>query len=210
MSATYEFIFWTVLLFALVIVLLFAVHWFRRAMFARNLESEGTGMSFDTVADMVKKGWLSPEEAQRVKSALARHYSRLYAPTEGDEAGGETGGAAGELLPDDVLTALGEAKPSKPPSVWSRKETAPTETAGPPAAKSPQQPPTTASRSAQSPQRAGTTQTPAPKDTPEVSPESETGDVPLDVMDMYRMGMISADELQALRRFYAARRNKEK
>lgn len=156
--------------------------------FIRNITSERVrqisefGMDFDAVAKMLDKGLLTPEEAKRVKSVLARHFSKLYEKKPAART-------AEELLAEEPAVAAARTDGAGPKSKAAHAEAAETDSAGP-----------------TRPPRA-LPPTPAPQPRPSPPPDDRAADVelPPDIMDMYNAGMIDDDELEALRRFYAAR-----
>jgi hypothetical protein len=199
---------------------------FMIARLVRNLTSGRVhqirefGMDFDSVADMLDKGLLSKEEAGRVKSVLARrfqaHFDKKPAPTLAElevEALSPPPGVpdspspGAPASPPSVASAatLSGAPASKPqgagiapaarPQVAGAKPARPTVREQPrprPAAPAANRPP------AGRPAAAGPSSAPS-------APEAKDSQLPIDVLDMYRAGMISSDELEALRRFYAER-----
>jgi hypothetical protein len=175
------------------LILLIIVSRVLRNLFAGRVRRiQEFGMDFDSVSAMLDKGLLTSDEAKRVKSVLTRHFSRLY---EQRFAGPSAGGLA--ALAESEAAVLGDAAKSAPrPSarqpLAGAQHAAPTP--APPASK-PAQP-----VAAPAPSAAAS----------EVQPDEATVELPLDVLDMYRAGMITDDEMVALRRFYAARARESK
>jgi len=172
------------------LVALFFLSRLVRNIFAhRARQIQEFGMDFDAVAKMMKTGLLSPEEAKRVKSVLARHFSQIYAGRQGVKTDEESG------------------VPSRPQAAIAAAEPTPHQTA---AAGSPKPTPPGAVSVTPAAQPAPPSAPPAAASSPEASPADEAGELPLDVLDMYHAGMITDDELEALRRFYAARARQAK
>jgi hypothetical protein len=171
----FTFLYWVFGAVVALILLIVVAHVLRGLFASRVRQVQEFGMDFDAVAAMLDKGLLSADEAKRVKSVLTRHFSRLYERRF-------SGKSAGDLM----ALAESEAIASGNPPLSSRRASG-----RPPA--SPTSKPSKAPISY--------TQEAAP----ETPPDEPTADLPLDVLDMYRAGMITDDELAALRRFYAAR-----
>lgn len=165
------------------LILLFVIaRLVRNIVAGRVRQIERFGMDFDSVADMLDKGLLSSEEAKRVKSVLARHFSQLYDKKPAEKSPGPSIFSAEAELATAVEGA--QKQPSSTPR-GQPAQTAPA-SAVEPGATTEQQPPS-ASR-----------------------PDLESVELPPDVMDMHEAGMITDEELVALRRFYAARARQPK
>jgi len=172
------------------ILLFFIARVVRNIVAHRVRQIEEFGMDFDAVAEMLDRGLLTPEEAQRVKSVLARHFSRLhqrkFSPKTED---------AETLSPESIAATLAPgAKPAPSAEVPFRPPGKPA-VAAPGAEKA----------GGKAPGAAGGREI-APAAKPS-GPEEKTPEVelPLDILDMYQAGMITPEELDALRRFYAER-----
>jgi len=147
------------------------------------------GMDFDAVAKMLDKGLLTQEEAKRVKAVLTRHFGRLYEQRLGGQLTGVSGG------PEEPTAAadMSEWKPSVSPGGRPQARTEPGKAGFAQAAQPSERSPAAA------------------KELPGKHPtEDDLSHLPLDVLDMYRMGMITDEEMAALRRFYAARARESK
>jgi hypothetical protein len=172
----YALIYWIFGATVALIVLFIVGRLVRNVVGMRVRQVDEFGMDFDSVADMLDKGLLTPEEAKRVKAVLARHFKKLYDRKLSDEPAR----SAEEELADEIAREGGElpAAPAAPD-------------------RSPK-PATVATPTESSP-------APSPPSTPQAEPDGESVELPLDIMDMYRAGMISDEELEALRRVYAHR-----
>jgi len=167
------------------ILLVVVAHLLRNVFAVRIRQVQEFGMDFDAVAGMLEKGLLTAEEAKRVKSVLTRHFTRLYE----QRLGGQPAGGLAGLVELERAAAGGESKPSPCPKEQSFAQ------------------PESAKEAALV-QRGASTGSKVP---PEVPPaEAGMGNLPLDVLDMYRAGMISDEEMAALRRFYGARARETK
>ncbi|KPL08175.1 hypothetical protein AMJ85_08670 [candidate division BRC1 bacterium SM23_51] len=178
------FLYWAFGALIALILLFFLSRLIRNVVGGRVRQVEEFGMDFDAVADMLDKGLLSPEEAKRVKSVLGRHFSKFY------ERDDESAGESVAQLEAEMAAGADEPMPPGAPARRSPEQAAP---AGAPA----QVPPKLSTATPQEPSS-------------EAPPDEETAELPLDVLDMYRAGMITDEELVALRRFYAARARRAK
>ncbi len=179
------FLYWIFAATIALILLFFFAHLIRGIFAHRVRQVEEFGMDFDAVADMIDKGLLTEAEARRVKSVLARHFERLHSRPKPSPAGKGSSPLSAEALLAAQAEALAEQSPPRrppPPAESYPARPAPGPAAAPAASFAPHPP---------SP--------PAPEE------PAEAVELPLDVLDMYRAGMISDDEMDALRRFYAAR-----
>lgn len=176
--------------FAVAFILLFIVaRLLRNIAGGRVRQIEEFGMDFDSVASMLEKGMLSPEEAKKVKSVLARHFKTLYEKPKDARPDAPVHSAEEELA---AALEAGQETPSAPAEP-APEPSAPPDQLGATDSASPAEP---------------ATQPPAPSSTPPPADDPAAG-VPMDVVDMYRAGMITRDEFEALRRFYAARAQKK-
>ncbi|MCX8035935.1 MAG: hypothetical protein N3D11_02550 [Candidatus Sumerlaeia bacterium] len=180
------FLYWIFAATIALILLFFFAHLIRGVFSHRIRQVEEFGMDFDAVADMIDKGLLTESEAKRVKSVLARHFERLHSRPKTPPAGKRPSPLSAEALLAAEAEALAEqtsaAGLSSGPSESKRLRPPAVPAAAPAAASAPQ-----------------------PSSSPAQDEPTDAVELPLDVLDMYRAGMISDDELEALRRFYAAR-----
>jgi len=173
------------------IFLVIVVRLLRNIFGGRIRRIQEFGMDFDAVADMLDKGLLSADEAKRVKSVLTRHFSRLYEQRLARPRAGDFAAVVeAEIIAsgDSTAAPAGSPKPSRvgaPHAAPARPQSA--------TKPSPGAPPS-----------------PAPPASAESGADEETVELPLDVLDMYRAGMITPDEMAALRRFYAERARRAK
>ena len=168
------------------IVLFFLSRLIRNVIGYRVRQVEEFGMDFDSVADMLDRNLLTPEEAKRVKSALSRHFQQMY---EKKSKKPETTTA----LPEEAVDAL-QSKDDRPVSSPASPESK-TQQVRPPDHVPHGGPPPAHPTAAQ------------PKQTSAPPPdEIDSVEIPIDVLDMYEAGMITDEEMEALRKFYATKK----
>jgi hypothetical protein len=180
----FTFLYWIFGAVVALILLIVVAHVLRGLFASRVRQVQEFGMDFDAVATMLDKGLLSTDEAKRVKSVLTRHFSRLYERRFSGKSAG-----------DPMALAESEAIASGNPPLSSRQASG-----RPPAVRAQHAAPASPTSK---PSKAPISYT--QEVAPEAPPDEPIADLPLDVLDMYRAGMITDDELAALRRFYAAR-----
>jgi len=171
------FLFWIFGATVALILLFLIARIFKNVASGKVRQVESLGMDFDAVSGMIDKGLLTPEEAKRVKSVLARHFQGLYTKKSAP--------------PPDLTAEIEIAEMQSPARIGgARQEQSPAK-AQPPATRVPP-------RAKPEPPRPPVREEAKAKPPPEI-------ELPLDVLDMHKAGMISDEELDALRRFYAAR-----
>jgi len=168
---------------ALILVIVVA-HLLRYVFAGRVRQIQEFGMDFDAVTDMLDKGLLTPDEVKRVKSVLTRHFTRLYEQRFGSQSVSDLSA----LAASEATVGGNRAGTSLPSPDRSFAQAGPAQAVVAPTAVPPRQ-----------------TASPVQETTAEGPSDEGLAVLPLDILDMYRAGMITDDELAALRRFYAAR-----